>query len=76
MDISTHQGENVACAVSLLCGAITRLTIVDKIPANILPKLIAIFCTTSVDKYNSVFQTMSNNYKLGVGGPYSPSIIL
>ena len=67
MKISDIQGENVAQAVSLLRGAIARLKNLNKLPQDILKQLITIFQTTSVEKFNRLFEAVDSSMRLGVG---------
>ena len=59
-NIKIHEieGENILTITSLLTGAIDRLTIVNKLPPDLIDKLLTIFQTSSVKEFNSIFAAM------------------
>ena len=52
LTINRIQGENVDKVVSQLRGALVRLKAVDKIPYDLVEKLIEVFQTSSVVAFN------------------------
>ena len=59
-NLKIHQveGENVLNVVSLVRKAVDRLTLVNKLPDDIVDKLFDIFTTSSVKDFNSLFSAM------------------
>ena len=77
MKLSDFQGEDVDKAVSQLRGAIARLTIIEKIPADINQQLIEVFQTSSVPDFNLVFHTLGETIRLNISNrTFEPDDIL
>jgi hypothetical protein len=66
LDIGALEGENVMRACSLIRGVHDRLKLVGKVPHDVIDKLMRVFQTTSVDKFNQLFLTLSYNKDLGL----------
>ena len=50
------EGENMFTVVSQLCTAISRLTVLDKLPRDIVAKLLEVLQSSSVHLFNDVFR--------------------
>jgi hypothetical protein len=59
--ISNIEGENIRKVVSLLRGAVTRLTYIKKVPEEFLKILLQVMQTSSVDSFNKTFISLKNN---------------
>jgi hypothetical protein len=66
MNIAEMQGENVMRACSLIRGVYDRLKLVGKVPHDTIDKLMRVFQTTSVEKFNQLFLTLSYNKDIGL----------
>jgi hypothetical protein len=56
-------GEDISKVVSLLRGAINRLTSIHKLPDDIVKVLLGVFQTTSVDEFNATFNLLAKQRK-------------
>jgi hypothetical protein len=54
-DIKTVEGENIFRVVSLLRGAVKRLQHINKMPEDIVPTLLNVMQTSSVESFNQQF---------------------
>ena len=63
--ISSFEGENVSTVVSQLRSAISRLTFLNKLPHDIVPKLLEVFQSSSVPLFNDVFRFCDLQRKIG-----------
>jgi hypothetical protein len=59
--ISNLQGENVDKATSLLGRAVKRLAQINRVPQNIVRTMLQIMQTTSVPKFNNMFELMETS---------------
>jgi len=66
MKIRDIQGENVEDAVGLLRVSIGRLSNMNKVPVNLIKQLTTIFQTTSVDRFNRLFENVESTIRLKV----------
>ena len=66
MRIIKQPGKNVDYSVSLIRGNLVRLRAVDKVPYDIIPMLLDVFQTSSVDSFNFLFKTMKTNQETGM----------
>jgi hypothetical protein len=66
MNIAKMEKENVMRACSLIRGAYDRLKLVGKVPHDTIDKLMRVFQTTSVEKFNQLFLTLNYNKDLGL----------
>ena len=64
LHLNQTEGENVLMVVSLLRGAIKRLSSVNRLPQDINSKILQVFQTTSVQDFNDIFKYMSTASKL------------
>jgi hypothetical protein len=64
--IGTMKGKNAMRACSLICGIHDRLKLMGKVPHDIIYKLMRVFQTTSVDKFNQLFFMLSYYKDLGL----------
>ena len=55
------QGENVGTAISQMRGALLRLKALDKIPNDLLDKILNTMQTLSVEKFNQFFETLASS---------------
>jgi hypothetical protein len=81
LSISDVPGENIEKAVSQIRGAIERLKHIKRLPEDLIPKLLKIFQTTSVDDFNASFsllekQRMLNSFATSTGGGNSLKLSL
>ena len=56
MSIKEFEGENVFTSVSQLRTSISRLTLLKKLPADIVKRLLLIFQKKSVSEFNDLFR--------------------
>ena len=68
-------GENVGTAISQMRGALLRLKALDKIPNDIVDKILDTMQTSSVDKFNRFFENISFQLRLSPSS-YSAEDIL
>ena len=68
-------GENITQIVSLLRGAIGRLRNLNKVPQDMLSQLVRLFQTTSVPKFNRLFENAESNIKMKVGNATIDSLL-
>jgi hypothetical protein len=61
--ISNIEGENIRKVVSLLRGAVTRLTYIKKIPEDFPKILLQVMQTSSVDSFNETFHLIEKQRK-------------
>jgi hypothetical protein len=66
MNIAALEGENVTQACSFIQGIHNCLKLMGKVPHDVLDKLILVFQTTSVDRFNQLVTTLSYNKDLGL----------
>ena len=59
MSIKEFEGENVSTAVSQLRTSISRLTLLNKLPVDIVKRLLLIFQTSSVSEFNDLFKMIA-----------------
>ena len=64
LKLTDFPGENVSTAVSQLRSAISRLSFLDKLPHDILHKLLDVFQSSSVPAFNDVFKFVSLQIKI------------
>jgi hypothetical protein len=64
LSISDIPGENVEKAVSQIRGAIGRLTQINKVPDDLMRKLLRIFQATSVDDFNASFHLVLEKQRM------------
>jgi hypothetical protein len=62
-EIRKITGEDIYKVVSLLRGAINRLTYIHKLPEDIIKILLQVFQTTSVDDFNATFHLLAKQRK-------------
>ena len=58
------QGENVGTAISQMRGALLRLKALDKVPNDIVDKILDTMQTSSVEKFNRFFENISFQLRL------------
>ena len=58
------QGENVGTAISQMRGALLRLKALDKVPNDIVDKILNTMQTSSVEKFNRFFENISFQLRL------------
>ena len=75
MKINTVQGENISNVVSQMRSALIRLKTTNNVHSDIVPKLLEVFQTTSVDSFNAIFSSMKMLKRLQ-GITYTPEEIL
>ena len=68
MSLKDIPGENVSTTISRLRTAIVRLSLLDKLPSEIITKLITIFQTSSVPDFNDLFRLLLLQRKASRGG--------
>ena len=56
MSIKEFEGENVSISVSQLRTSFSRLTLLKKLPADIVKRLLLIFQKKSVSEFNDLFR--------------------
>jgi hypothetical protein len=61
--ITNIPGEDVRKVVSLLCGAVNRLTYINKIPEDLVKTLLGVMQTSSVDSFNETFHLIEKERK-------------
>jgi hypothetical protein len=61
--ISNIEGENIRKVVSLLRGAVTRLTYIKKVPEDFPKILLQVMQTSSVDSFNETFHLIEKQRK-------------
>ena len=59
MTIKEFEGENVSAAVSQLRTSIFRLSLLNKLPVDIVKRLLLIFQTSSVSEFNDLFKMIA-----------------
>ena len=59
MPIKEFEGENVSTAVSQLPTYISRLSFLNKLPVDIVKRLLLIFQTSSVSEFNNLFKMIA-----------------
>eukprot|EP00978_Attheya_sp_CCMP212_P000700 scaffold1406_cov35-Attheya_sp.AAC.1 len=64
LDLKMIAGENVTKATSLIRATLQRLKTVGKTPPDMVFKLIEIFQSSSVDKFNKVFENLDIMIKI------------
>ena len=68
MSLKDISEKSVSTSVSRLRTAIVRLSILDKIPSDIITKLLTIFQTSSVSDFNDIFRFLLLQRKASRGG--------
>ena len=68
MSLKDISEKSVSTSVSRLRTAIVRLSILDKVPSDIITKLLTIFQTSSVSDFNDIFHFLLLQRKASRGG--------
>eukprot|EP00978_Attheya_sp_CCMP212_P000733 scaffold1453_cov45-Attheya_sp.AAC.6 len=76
LDLKMISGENFTKATSLIRATLQRLETVGKTPPDMVFKLIEIFQSSSVDKFNKVFENLDIMIKIDDSKTYSADNIL
>eukprot|EP00978_Attheya_sp_CCMP212_P022078 scaffold65400_cov34-Attheya_sp.AAC.1 len=76
LDLKMIAGENVTKATSLIRATLQRLETVGKMPPDMVFKLIEIFQSSSVDKFNKVFENLDIMIKIDDSKTYLADKIL
>jgi hypothetical protein len=61
--ITNIPGEDIRKVVSLLRGAVNRLTYINKIPEDLVKTMLAVMQTSSVDSFNETFHLIEKERK-------------
>lgn len=64
LKLTDIKGENVGTAISQMRGALVRLKALDKVPNDIVEKILDTMQTSSVDKFNRFFEAISFQLRL------------
>ena len=78
LDLKTIPGENVSKVTSLIRATLQRLETVGKTPPDMAYKLLEVFQTSSLDKFNKVFENLELMIKINMNDEvkYTPDKIL